>query len=420
MKVKLLLFFSAVLFCLQINAQLKVVSTGKVGVKTYNPQYGSLQIGKSGVNNGIAIYDSLSSLPPLRFYTSGNYGFLNFGNSRRGITIRNDGRLGVGATLSTSESSIDALINLYIYRSNPCTGLKITADPGYDYGDVIKVYSKRHTDMAYVVRDLSTGSDLITFYVNGDGSIFSKGTFLTSSDENLKSDIAEISGGLDKIKKMQGVTYKMKYQEQDVEVQSNDLQTDSLDTTSSIQSPVSVEIANQIKAEKQRKKAGFIAQELEKVFPEAVYTTIEGTKAIAYGEIIPLLVEAIKEQQSEIDELKQVLNAKNKTRAADNGENESEDDSLDLDERGIAALYSNIPNPFKEETKISFFIPEKASQASLHIYNLQGKQVKQINISERGSNSVIIKGYELNPGMYMYTLIVDGKDIDTKKMILTE
>ena len=69
---------------------------------------------------------------------------------------------------------------------------------------------------------------------------------------------------------------------------------------------------------------------------------------------------------------------------------------------------------------ISFFIPEKASQASLHIYNLQGKQVKQINISERGSNSVIIKGYELNPGMYMYTLIVDGKDIDTKKMILTE
>ncbi len=219
---------------------------------------------------------------------------------------------------------------------------------------------------------------------------------------------------------MQGVTYKMKYQEQDVEVQSNDLQTDSLDTTSSIQSPVSVEIANQIKAEKQRKKAGFIAQELEKVFPEAVYTTIEGTKAIAYGEIIPLLVEAIKEQQSEIDELKQVLNAKNKTRAADNGENESEDDSLDLDERGIAALYSNIPNPFKEETKISFFIPEKASQASLHIYNLQGKQVKQINISERGSNSVIIKGYELNPGMYMYTLIVDGKDIDTKKMILTE
>ena len=46
--------------------------------------------------------------------------------------------------------------------------------------------------------------------------------------------------------------------------------------------------------------------------------------------------------------------------------------------------------------------------------------MKQINISERGSNSVIIKGYELNPGMYMYTLIVDGKDIDTKKMILTE
>jgi len=51
---------------------------------------------------------------------------------------------------------------------------------------------------------------------------------------------------------------------------------------------------------------------------------------------------------------------------------------------------------------------------------LQGKQIKQINIEERGNGSVIINGYELTPGMYMYTLIVDGKEIDTKKMILTE
>jgi len=34
--------------------------------------------------------------------------------------------------------------------------------------------------------------------------------------------------------------------------------------------------------------------------------------------------------------------------------------------------------------------------------------------------SITIKGSELNPGMYLYTLIVDGKEVDTKRMILTE
>lgn len=173
---------------------------------------------------------------------------------------------------------------------------------------------------------------------------------------------------------------------------------------------------NKIQAEKKRKKVGFIAQELEEIFPEAVYTTTEGMKAIAYSEIIPLLVEAIKEQQNEIDELKQV-----QTRSAiGEDENEQPDMNSLMDERLKARLYSNIPNPFKEQTTISFFIPETASGASIHIYNLQGKQIKQVNIEERGNGSAVINGYELTPGMYMYTLIVDGKEIDTKKMILTE
>ena len=39
------------LFCIPMNAQLKVLSNGKVGIGTTNPQYGCLEIGKSGVNH---------------------------------------------------------------------------------------------------------------------------------------------------------------------------------------------------------------------------------------------------------------------------------------------------------------------------------------------------------------------------------
>ncbi len=49
---------------------------------------------------------------------------------------------------------------------------------------------------------------------------------------------------------------------------------------------------------------GLIAQEVEQVLPELVATDADGYKSVAYGNLIPFLIEAIKVQQSEIDELK--------------------------------------------------------------------------------------------------------------------
>jgi len=55
---------------------------------------------------------------------------------------------------------------------------------------------------------------------------------------------------------------------------------------------------------------GVIAQEIEKVLPEIVNTAPDGTKSVAYTEIIPVLIEAIKEQQKEIEQLKKIISAK--------------------------------------------------------------------------------------------------------------
>lgn len=53
---------------------------------------------------------------------------------------------------------------------------------------------------------------------------------------------------------------------------------------------------------------GVIAQEIEKILPDAVQTRESGMKAVKYEKVIPLLIEAIKEQQKQIEELKQLLN----------------------------------------------------------------------------------------------------------------
>lgn len=57
------------------------------------------------------------------------------------------------------------------------------------------------------------------------------------------------------------------------------------------------------------RKLGFIAQEVEKVIPELVKTDSEGMKSVDYVSVVPILVEAIKHQQKQINELKALLHA---------------------------------------------------------------------------------------------------------------
>jgi hypothetical protein len=51
---------------------------------------------------------------------------------------------------------------------------------------------------------------------------------------------------------------------------------------------------------------------------------------------------------------------------------------------------------------------------------MQGEQIKQIAVNERENTTVTIEGHSLKAGMYLYTLIADGKEVDTKRLILTE
>ena len=96
------------------------------------------------------------------------------------------------------------------------------------------------------------------------------------SDERLKDNIVVIEDALQKVSQLRGVTY------------------DRTDT------------------EEPFRQTGVIAQEVEKVLPEAVITADDEmqTKSVAYGNMVGLLIEAIKDQQKQIDELKEKLETK--------------------------------------------------------------------------------------------------------------
>jgi hypothetical protein len=84
-----------------------------------------------------------------------------------------------------------------------------------------------------------------------------------------------------------------------------------------------------------------------------------------------------------------------------------------------AALFQNNPNPFSEATEIKMTLPETTREAHVRVYNLEGKELKNIQVDKRGEASIKISANDLPAGMYLYALIVDGKVVDTKRLILT-
>ena len=152
-------------------------------------------------------------------------------------------------------------------------------------------------------------------------------------------------------------------------------------------------------------------EQLEQLFPDLVYELEDGTKAVNYMEMIPLLVGVVNELRTEINVLK-----------GNNSETKSRSDAASITTTDDVTLYlgQNNPNPFSEQTSIEVRIPNDVKTASLCIYDMNGKQIDKIVIDERGTTRISILGTSLTEGMYLYSLIADGKVAGTKKMILTK
>ncbi len=82
-------------------------------------------------------------------------------------------------------------------------------------------------------------------------------------------------------------------------------------------------------------------------------------------------------------------------------------------------LEQNTPNPFNENTTIRYYITQASGNAIIRITNLNGVVVNTFKIQAKGAGQILISGSSLAAGTYVYELIVDGKQIDSKRMVLT-
>ncbi|MEO8665378.1 MAG: SBBP repeat-containing protein [Ignavibacteria bacterium] len=82
-------------------------------------------------------------------------------------------------------------------------------------------------------------------------------------------------------------------------------------------------------------------------------------------------------------------------------------------------LYQNYPNPFNPKTAINYYLSSE-SYVKIKIYNSLGKEIKTLtdNKENDGNHSLNFEGNDLPSGIYLYSLIVNGNLIDTKRMLL--
>ncbi len=173
------------------------------------------------------------------------------------------------------------------------------------------------------------------------------------------------------------------------------------------------------KGEDKRRHYGVSAQELQEIYPDLVRESQEGYLTVNYTELVPILIRSIQELKAELDEVKGTNGDVRKARAA----SFEEDDPLDVKDAtsipAMATLAQNTPNPFSERTTIRFTLPENAQNAFIYIFDMSGKMQKQIPV-DSSMESVSIEGYELRAGMYIYSLVIGGKEIQTRRMILSK
>ncbi|MFB5622650.1 MAG: tail fiber domain-containing protein, partial [Nitrosarchaeum sp.] len=236
-------------------------------------------------------------------------------------------------------------------------------------------------------------------YIYEDLTVY--GTCACYSDKNLKKNIKGMNFNKDFFYKLNPVNYDMV---DSIRVNSNSGQK-KLVTFKKKEYPIN----------------GFIAQEVQKIYPDLVEEdSITGLLKIKTLEFIPIIVKALQTQQEEIDALKSEIKTLKGTDSTLQQKVKQNIGVNEVNSYNISILEQNNPNPFSEETKISFTISEDVSNANLMIYDMNGKELKEITISERSTGDVIIKGSEFAAGMYIYALITDGVLIDTKRMILTK
>ena len=354
-------------------------STGAKFVVTHNNNGGTTGLSAQATGGSISnVGVSGKATGP----NGANYGGNFFGSGTAGA-------LATGIQAGTNATGSLAIAGDFSSPSvDPSTGVPTfipPTPPASNYG--IRAFAP--SNWANSLAILANGN----FSVNGS-AYCSNGPFWTNSDQRFKKNIQKLDKMTDKIKQINAYSYNFR---------TDEFKGKNFDNEEHL---------------------GFIAQELKEVFPQIVTTDPSGYYSVNYSGMIPVLIEVSKEQQSvfeqqqaQIDELMATVKALTTVNANKATGVAAVPVNVNLSDKNNVVLNQNVPNPFAESTVITYTIPNDFLKAQIVFSTVDGKVIKALDINEKGAGHLNVFADDLSHGLYNYSLIIDGKTIDTKKMI---
>ncbi len=287
-----------------------------------------------------------------------------------------------------------------------------------NYG-LLGLASGNNNSMNYGVYSSASGGaySVAAFF---DGDVDGVGSFNYASDINLKQNINSISDASDILNQMNPVSFEF-----------NTSAYPQMNFNSGT-------------------KFGLIAQDVESILPEIVKNSVfpaqydslgnvvhpaVNYKSLNYKSMIPFLIKGHQEQQSIIDSLQNLLSNQDSinnalysmiTSCCSNNsttENNSinQNPTLDItlsDNVPSIVLDQNVPNPFAEQTTITYTLTDGVKKAQMLFYNIEGKLIQSVDLSTAsGKGQMNVFANDLSTGVYTYTLVVDGEIKGTKRMV---
>ena len=334
------------------------------------------------------------------------------------IYVAADGGVGIGSnyvyslyTLTVNSNSSSPFGNIYSVNNESGDAMYAFAANGTG------VYAAALNNNGLYALTNNNGSYYAGYFA---GDVYSSGTYY-GSDEKLKQNIQDFTSAMDIINQLRPKKYNYR---QDSNYKLMNLP--------------------------QGNHYGLLAQDVEKVLPNLVKNSkvdvsraipfkpgelknqtrqnskdseIINFKALNYTELIPIIIKGMQELnenlQQKIQEQNQRIDKLEKAIEKLSGNSNTSSIKLSSSENAGTYLKQNVPNPFTQNTIINCNVPSSIKQAQLIIYNDKGSPVKSFDLNN-GTNTITMNAGTLSSGQYVYSLLIDGKKIDSKKMILTK
>jgi len=251
------------------------------------------------------------------------------------------------------------------------------------------------------------------------------GSWTGYSDIRLKKDTASFKQGMEVIRKIHPITYKftgagnLPSQTTNIGVSAQDIE---------FVAPYCVSSGKLVMTQSESSNFGADVIASLPADSAGISRAIVSVKTFNYDPLIYISINALNQLDSTVTALKkELIDTKTLLQSAiqsggikvEKNEN-SEDRKSSNGSALVAKLWQNNPNPFNQTTAIKCFIPEQNKAAMFLIFDMNGTLKRSIPVNGKGETSVTIYAKEFMAGMYHYSLIIDGQEIDTKKMILTE